>query len=237
MLFHRKIQSSWFVWTSERSYKNSATLGSIEQETSYKVREGVKIVAFSSPSSFIDASVAGHNPTELSTDGQRKFKDSTGSRCNLWLANPARAIVHAKPTRGKTQINRDFPARGFPRSVKAPYGYFLQDLNWCVFVMIGQRDYSDYRFTSLNCISLYSNLLDLPLLQFVPFSLGYHYIPRHPALPWLRGCLVLRKQWYQPVFIEKDTASLQICVVCQTQNSQLSERGLVVLKRIWILFG
>ena len=30
----------------------------------------------------------------------------------------------------------------------------------------------------------------------------------------------------------KDTTSLQICEVCQTQNSQLSERGVVVLKRI-----
>ena len=197
--------------------------------------EGVKIVAFSSPSSFIDASIAGHNPTELSTDGQRKFKVSTGSHCNLWLANPARAIVHTKPTRGKTQSNRDFPARGFPRSVNAPYRYFLQDLNWCVFVMIGQGDYSDYRFTSLNCISLYSNLLDLPLLQFVPFSLGYRYIPGHPVVLWLRGRLVLRKQWYQPVFIETDTAPN--CEVCQTQNSQLSERGVVLLKRIWILFG
>ena len=214
MLFHRKIQSSWFVWTSERSYKNSVTLGDIEQETSYKVEKGLKIVAFSSPSSFIDASVAGHNPTELSTDGRRKFKDLTGSRCNLWLAKPARAIVHAKPTRGKTQINRDFRARGFSRSVKAPYPYFLHDLHWfielCVFVMIGQSDYSGYRFTSLNCKSVYSNLLDLPLLQNAPFSLGYRYIPGHPALLWFQGRLVLRKQWYQPVFIEKDTAPLQI---------------------------
>lgn len=94
--------------------------------------------------------------------------------------------------------------------------------------MNGQGDYSDYRFTSINCISLYSNLLDLPLLQFVPFSLGYRYIPGHPVLLGLPGRLVLRKQWYQPVFIEKDTAPN--CEVCQTQNSQLSERGVVVIR-------
>ena len=180
MLFHRKTQSSWFVWTSERGYKNSATLGRIEQETSYKVEEGVKIVAFSPPSSFIDASVAGHNPTELSTDGQRKFKDSTGSRCNLWLANPARAIVHAKPTRGTTQINRDFPARGFPRSVKAPYGYFPQELNWCVFVMIGQRDYSDYRFTSLN---LHITVLKFTWLTLAPICPLFPGVPLYPGSP------------------------------------------------------
>ena len=146
-----------------------------------------------------------------------------------------------QPEAKHKSIATSHASRGFPRSVKAPCRFFLQDLNCfielCVLVMIGRGDYSDYRFTSLNCISLYSNLLDLPLLQFVPFSLGYHYIPGHPALLWLRGRLVLRKQWYQPVFIEKDTASLQICEVCQTQNSQLSERGVVVLKRIWILFG
>ena len=76
--------------------------------------------------------------------------------------------------------------------------------------MIGQSDYCGYRFTSLNSKSVYWNLLDLPLLQNAPFSLGCRYIPGHPVLLWLRGRLVLRKQWYQPVFVEKNTAPLQI---------------------------
>ena len=219
MLFHWKIQSSWFVWTSERDYKNSATLGRIEQETSYKVGKGLKIVAFSSPSSYIDASVAGHNPTELSTDRRRKFKDSTGSRCNLWLAKPARAIVHAKPYQRQNTNQSRLPSTWFPR-------------------LIGQRDYSDYRFTSLNCKSVYSNLLDLPLLQNAPFSLGYRYIPGHPAVLWLRGRLVLRKQWYQPVFMKKIQPLYKLWSLSDPELPTEWKRCLiVVLKRIRILFG
>ena len=63
---------------------------------------------------------------------------------------------------------------------RPPYGFFLQDLNWCVFVMIGQRDYSDYRFTSLN---LHITVLKFTWLTLAPICPLFPGVPLYPGSP------------------------------------------------------